>query len=280
MDVNEAAAIPSGGFSAWLSGARRALNTREGADVPCGDCRGCCTSSYFIHIRPEETDTLAHVPKALRFRAPGLPKGHVLMGYSDNGHCPMFKDGNCSIYAHRPQTCRDYDCRIFPATGIPVEEGRATIADRTARWKFDFSLATDKREFSAVQAAAAFVRAHAAEYPPGFQSANPTQQAALALKVYEVFLEPEVISMHDIKMNTDRHRFELEAEGRVAFTAYRESEGAIEFVHTVVPPELEGKGIGSALAKHVLGYAKDKGLKAIVTCPFIKTWLAKHPEAA
>ncbi len=80
-----------------------------------------------------------------------------------------------------------------------------------------------------------------------------------------------------IRNNTQLNRFELEAEGKIAFTAYALSQGAIEFKHTLVPPELEGKGIGSALAKYVLEFAKANGLEAIVTCPFIRSWQARHP---
>jgi uncharacterized protein len=80
-----------------------------------------------------------------------------------------------------------------------------------------------------------------------------------------------------IRDNQAAHRFELEAEGKVAYVAYALSEGAIEFRHTLVPPELEGKGIGSALAGYVLEYAKAGHLRAIVTCPFIKSWQARHP---
>ena len=76
----------------------------------------------FIHIQPEETQTLQRIPRALLFPAPGLPKGHVLMGYCDKGQCPMLVDNQCSIYEHRPQTCRDYDCRVFAATGISVDQ--------------------------------------------------------------------------------------------------------------------------------------------------------------
>lgn len=81
----------------------------------------------------------------------------------------------------------------------------------------------------------------------------------------------------EIRNNTTKNRFELEAEGKVAFTDYTLSEGAIELRHTEVPPELEGKGIGSALAKHSLDFAKANNLEAIVSCPFISKWQQRHP---
>ncbi len=45
--------------------------------------------------------------------------------------------------------------------------------------------------------------------------------------------------------NEDHNRFELDVEGIVAFVTYRKSPGAITIVHTEVPPELGGRGIGS-----------------------------------
>jgi Fe-S-cluster containining protein len=157
--------------------------------VPCGDCRGCCTSSYFIHVRPDEKETLAHIPKKLLFAAPGLPKGNLLMGYNERGHCPMFVDNQCSIYAHRPQTCRDYDCRVFPATGLSPGDEKPLISRQADRWKFAFTSPEDRKHLAAVRAAAKFLRRHADLFPEGFVPANPTQQAVLALRIYEVFLD-------------------------------------------------------------------------------------------
>ena len=89
----------------------------------------------FIHIAPAEKQTLRHIPRALLVAAPGRPRGYRLMGYDDQGRCPMLVEGDCSIYGDRPQTCRDYDCRVFAATGIevhPVREGEAGVLMRIA----------------------------------------------------------------------------------------------------------------------------------------------------
>ena len=131
-------------FSEWLD----ELDAASDMHVPCGACTACCTSSQFVHIEPDETDTLAHVPAALRFPAPGLPKGHVVMGYDERGHCPMLIDGACSIYEHRPRTCRTYDCRIFAVTG--VEPDQPAIATRVRDWSFDVD---DRETWDAVRAA-------------------------------------------------------------------------------------------------------------------------------
>ena len=99
--------------------------------MPCNGCTACCTSSQFVHIGPDETDTLAHIPAELLFPAPLRPRGHVLMGYDERGHCPMLIDNRCSIYEHRPQTCRTYDCRVFPAAGVELEDEDKVLIART-----------------------------------------------------------------------------------------------------------------------------------------------------
>lgn len=70
--------LPAGGFSSWLRRTRVALLEEDGADVPCGECSACCTTSHFVHVRPEETQTLARISRELLFPAPGLPDGNVL----------------------------------------------------------------------------------------------------------------------------------------------------------------------------------------------------------
>jgi Fe-S-cluster containining protein len=137
--------VDAGRFSEWLD----ELQQRREMVVPCGNCTACCTSSQFVHIEPDETETLARVPAALRFPAPGLPTGHVVLGYDEHGRCPMLVDGGCSIYAHRPRACRTYDCRVFAATGV-TPEAQPAIAARVVRWRFEVD---DERRWETVRAA-------------------------------------------------------------------------------------------------------------------------------
>jgi hypothetical protein len=184
--VGEDDALAAGGFSTWLRGMTEAIAGRRDSDVPCDGCTACCTSSQFVHIGPEETDTLAHIPKALLFPAPRMPRGHVLMGYDERGHCPMLVAGRCSIYAHRPRTCRTYDCRIFPAAGVEVDAGQDAIGRRAGQWRFDFPDDSDGRSHAAVRAAAAFL-AGLGDAGPG----NATRLAVLATEIHHLFLGPD-----------------------------------------------------------------------------------------
>lgn len=78
--------------------------------------------------------------------------------------------------------------------------------------------------------------------------------------------------------NTERSRFEVNLDGHTAFAEYRLKPGRIVLPHTVVPPEFEGKGVASALARYAFGHARAQGLKVVPTCPFMAGWVKKHPE--
>ena len=84
--------------------------------------------------------------------------------------------------------------------------------------------------------------------------------------------------MNEVVDNRTRHRFELEADGHIAFAAYERDDCAITFTHTIVPPELQGRGIGSTLIKAALGIVRAEGLKVVPKCPFVRAYIEKHSE--
>ena len=86
--------------------------------------------------------------------------------------------------------------------------------------------------------------------------------------------------MTEVVNNAAHHRFELEVEGHLAATYYKIADGVITFIHTEVPEELGGKGVGSKLVKGALDQVRSKGLKVIAQCPFVKAYIEKHPEYA
>jgi predicted GNAT family acetyltransferase len=86
--------------------------------------------------------------------------------------------------------------------------------------------------------------------------------------------------VNEFSDNPAQHRFELEVEGHLAKTYYRIEDGVITFIHTEVPPELGGKGVGSRLIKGALDLVRARGLKVIAECPFVKAYIEKHPEYA
>src|SRR5687767_5354407 len=185
--MNDDASLEGGDFSSWVTDMQGALRGEHGSDVACGSCTACCTASQFVHIAPDEKDTLSRIPSVLLFPAPRMPRGHVLLGYDERGHCPMLVDNRCSIYEHRPRTCRTYDCRIFPAAGLVIDDGKILIARQARRWQFSFPSEADRIQHDAVRAAAIFLREHAGDLPTETVPTNTTQLAVLALQVHELF---------------------------------------------------------------------------------------------
>jgi uncharacterized protein len=226
--VSDDGDLAAGDFSAWIDNMQAAIRGEHGSDVPCGECTACCTSSQFVHIAPDETDTLAHVPAALLFPAPGLPRGHVLLGYDERGHCPMLIDNMCSIYDHRPQTCRTYDCRVFPAAGIDITDAdKALIGRQTRRWKFTHPTPADRVQHEAVRAAAAFLAEHPDALGSGGSPENETRRAVLAVELHDVFIDHDAESGPAVVVDPDPQAVAATVRARIPSVARNALSGMI-----------------------------------------------------
>lgn len=75
-----------------------------------------------------------------------------------------------------------------------------------------------------------------------------------------------------------RLRYELEVEGVVAYIDYRKSAGSVAMLHAEVPPQLGGRGVGTALVQGALRLARAKGLEIQPHCSFIAATMRRHPE--
>ena len=192
--MSDARDLPAGDFSAWMTRVQDAISGNGESDVPCGGCTACCTASQFIHIGPDETDTLAHIPGGVLFPAPRLPPGHVLMGYDERGHCPMLIEGKCSIYDHRPRTCRTYDCRVFPAAGIEPDDDQGLIAEQASRWRFSYQSDDDRTQHDAVRASASYLREHRDVHPERNAPTTATQLAVAAIEAHVAFVERDELT--------------------------------------------------------------------------------------
>lgn len=80
--------------------------------------------------------------------------------------------------------------------------------------------------------------------------------------------------------NRERSRFEVNVDGHLAELVYRRHGGRLVLIHTEVPAELAGKGIGGQLVTAAIGEAAAEGLTVVPLCPFARSWLEKHPDAA
>ena len=83
----------------------------------------------------------------------------------------------------------------------------------------------------------------------------------------------------EIVQNEEARQFELSLDNRTAKVTYvMLSPTTIIYTHTMVPFSLKGQGVASALARHVLDYARENNLNVIPQCPFIRSYIESHPE--
>jgi len=85
----------------------------------------------------------------------------------------------------------------------------------------------------------------------------------------------ETLPVHN---NETEARFEVVVGDEVARLEYVRAGNTITYTHTVVPANLEGAGIGGKLARHALEFARENNLKVVVRCPFVNSYLQRHPE--
>jgi hypothetical protein len=88
----------------------------------------------------------------------------------------------------------------------------------------------------------------------------------------------EVMATGNVRDNKALSRFELDAEGGLAFANYRLTPSAVIITHTETPPSLRGHGIASELVDGALQLIRADGLKVIAGCGFVVDYLQKHPE--
>lgn len=83
---------------------------------------------------------------------------------------------------------------------------------------------------------------------------------------------------YNIVHNTEQSRFEVEIDGSLAVLLYVRRSGKIIYTSTRVPRHLEGGGVGSALAKTALEYARENELTVVPSCSFVRAFVQRHPE--
>jgi uncharacterized protein len=76
------------------------------------------------------------------------------------------------------------------------------------------------------------------------------------------------------------HRFVLETDAGLAELVYRVNGNRLVVVHTEVPETLRGQGIAGRLVRAAVERAAAGGLVVVPLCPYARTWLKDHPEAA
>lgn len=79
--------------------------------------------------------------------------------------------------------------------------------------------------------------------------------------------------------NVAQRRFELAlGEDAIAAAYYRIEQGRVVLIHTEVPEDYAGQGHATRLAIGALELIRESGRKAVLKCPFMGSFLQRHPE--
>ncbi len=84
--------------------------------------------------------------------------------------------------------------------------------------------------------------------------------------------------MNQVSHNAAASRYEIEVEGKLAVCAYERGGGAQVFTHTLVPPELRGRGLAEVLVRTALDDAKAAGRKVVPQCSYVAKFIERHAE--
>jgi uncharacterized protein len=90
---------------------------------------------------------------------------------------------------------------------------------------------------------------------------------------------PEAEREYVVRDNPDELRYEILRDGELlGEIRYRAEPGVVTLVHTEVRPAAEGQGVGSRLVAGALDDIRERGLRVVPVCPFVRAYLERHPE--
>ena len=80
----------------------------------------------------------------------------------------------------------------------------------------------------------------------------------------------------DVVHRQEQSRFEAQVEGQTAFLTYERGGGTVAMTHTIVPRELEGRGIAGELTRTAVEWARSESLDIDPQCSYVRSWLRKN----
>ncbi|AKS42063.1 GNAT family N-acetyltransferase [Wenzhouxiangella marina] len=84
--------------------------------------------------------------------------------------------------------------------------------------------------------------------------------------------------MNSIHFNEADSRFELTVDGHLCVLEMRLGDGMARMLSVRVPKAVGGQGLAGRLTRHALDWAREQGLKVDPACPYVDTWIQRHPE--
>ena len=80
----------------------------------------------------------------------------------------------------------------------------------------------------------------------------------------------------DVVHLPDADRFEAEVEGATAYLTYERTGGTVAMTHTIVPPQIGGRGIAGHLTRAAVEWARGEQLEIDPQCSYVRSWLQKN----
>jgi predicted GNAT family acetyltransferase len=84
--------------------------------------------------------------------------------------------------------------------------------------------------------------------------------------------------MITVTHNEAEHRYEALVDGLLSVCEYEIADDKIVFTHTLVPPELRGRGIAEQLVRAGLADARTAGRKVVPACSYVAVFIQRHRE--
>lgn len=81
-----------------------------------------------------------------------------------------------------------------------------------------------------------------------------------------------------VDRDDDRGRYEIRVDGQLAgHIEFHREDGLLAVDHTEIDDSFAGQGLGSKLVRGVLDDARERGLSVLPFCPFVRSWIERHP---
>ena len=79
--------------------------------------------------------------------------------------------------------------------------------------------------------------------------------------------------------NPEQARYEILVDGELAgFVQYHLRNDVIALIHTETDDRFRGHGLAGQLVRSALDTARERHLTVLPYCPFVKSWIAGHPD--
>jgi len=84
--------------------------------------------------------------------------------------------------------------------------------------------------------------------------------------------------MNEILLETRLAQFAMTVDGHRCELDFSLAEQVMDIRSVRVPKAVGGRGLAGQLTRHALDWARDNALRVKPTCPYVASWLERHPD--